>query len=52
LTITLAAIAGIVILALIFLWSALLMAAYSIAFAVIYRDQCLRKDGLLPAPAQ
>jgi hypothetical protein len=50
LTITLAVIAGIVILALIFLWSALLMAAYSIAFAVIYRDQCLRQDGLMTAP--
>ena len=52
LTIILAVLAGIVILALIFLWSALLMAAYSIAFAVIYRDQCLRKDSPLPAPAQ
>jgi hypothetical protein len=51
LTITLAVIGGIVILILIFLWAALLMAAYSIGFAVLYRDQCLRKDGLLPAPA-
>jgi len=50
LAITLAVIAGLVILILIFLWTALLMAAYSIAFAVIYRDQCLRKDGLMTAP--
>ena len=35
---------------LVMLWSALLMAAYSIAFAVFYRDQCLRKDGPPPAP--
>jgi hypothetical protein len=26
-------------------WSALLMAAYSVSFAVLYRDQCLRRDG-------
>ncbi|MDR3774302.1 MAG: hypothetical protein P4L26_13185 [Terracidiphilus sp.] len=32
------------------LWSMLLMAAYSISFAVFYRDQRLRKDGPPPAP--
>jgi len=52
LTIVLAVLAGIVILVLFFFWTALLMAAYSIAFAVIYRDQCLRKEGQLPAPEQ
>jgi len=52
LTITLAVIGGLVLLVLFFVWIALLMAAYSIAFAVFYRDQCLRKDGLLAAPAQ
>ena len=39
---------GLVILvaaAAIIFWSALLMAAYSAAFAVLYRDQCLRRDG-------
>ncbi len=36
--------------ALVMLWSVLLMAAYSIAFAVFYRDQRLRKDGAPPAP--
>jgi hypothetical protein len=33
------------------LWTVLLMAAYSTAFAVFYRDQCLRKDGSPPAHA-
>lgn len=32
------------------LWSVLLMAAYSISFAVFYRDQRLRKEGPPPAP--
>jgi hypothetical protein len=32
------------------LWAVLLMAAYSTAFAVFYRDQRLRKDGLPPSP--
>jgi hypothetical protein len=51
LTIALAVVACLVAIALMLLWTVLLMAAYSIAFAVIYRDQCLRKDGpLLPAP--
>lgn len=36
---------------LVLLWSLLLMAAYSVAFAVFYRDQRLRKDGPPPAPA-
>ena len=31
-------------------WSALLMAAYSASFAVLYRDQCLRRDGPEPFP--
>jgi len=39
-------------LVLVLLWSALLMAAYSIAFAVFYRDQRLRQEGPPPAPAQ
>jgi hypothetical protein len=30
-------------------WTVLLMAAYSTAFAVFYRDQCLRVDGRFPA---
>jgi hypothetical protein len=34
------------------LWTALLMAGYSTAFAVFYRDQCLRKDDLPPATTQ
>lgn len=33
------------------LWSVLLMAAYSIAFVVFYRDQRLRQEGMPPAPA-
>jgi hypothetical protein len=53
LTIALAVVACLVAIALMLLWTVLLMAAYSIAFAIIYRDQCLRKDGrLFPAPAQ
>jgi hypothetical protein len=34
------------------LWTVLLMAAYSTAFAVFYRDQCLRTDGLPRSLAQ
>jgi membrane-anchored glycerophosphoryl diester phosphodiesterase (GDPDase) len=49
-TIALAVAGVLVLLALVFLWSAVLMAAYSTAFAVLYRDQCLRKDG--PPPVQ
>lgn len=52
LIIALAVIGGLIVLVVILVWSALFMAAYSITFAVFYRDQCLRKDGLLPAPAQ
>jgi hypothetical protein len=48
LTIVLGVFAGIVLLALILFWTATLMAAYSTAFAVIYRDQCVRKDGMPP----
>ncbi len=44
-TIALAVIGVLVVLALVFLWSAVLMAAYSTAFAVFYRDQSLRKQG-------
>jgi hypothetical protein len=43
---------GLMMLGLVFVWWALQMAAYSTAFAVIYRDQCLRTSGLTPAPAQ
>ena len=50
-TIALAALAGIVVLALVLLWSAQLSAAYSTAFAVFYRDQRLRKDAPPPMPA-
>ncbi|MGD0631033.1 MAG: hypothetical protein ABR987_17025 [Terracidiphilus sp.] len=49
-TITLAVIGVLVVLALVLLWSAVLMAAYSTAFAVFYRDQCLRKQGPPPLP--
>jgi len=45
--IVLACLAGV---ALMLLWAALLMAAYSTAFAVLYRDQCLRKSGWQPPP--
>jgi len=44
-------IAGIAVLAAFLLWMALLMAGYSTAYAVFYRDQRLRKDGPSPAPA-
>jgi hypothetical protein len=52
-----AGIAGIVLFALcclafIFLWMALLWSAFSTAFAVLYHDQRLRKDGLLPVAEQ
>ncbi|MGA7831687.1 MAG: hypothetical protein WCA21_12060 [Terracidiphilus sp.] len=48
-------IAGIVLAALcffafLFLWSALVWAAFSTSFAVFYRDQKLRHEGTLPAP--
>jgi hypothetical protein len=36
--------------AIVIFWSALLMAAYSVSFAVLYRDQCLRRDGQETAP--
>ncbi len=42
---------GVCALVVVLLWSVLLMAAYSITFAVFYRDQRLRKDGPPPAPA-
>jgi hypothetical protein len=48
-TIALLALAGIAILVFVLLWSALLMSAYSTAFAVFYRDQRLRKEGIPPA---
>lgn len=38
--------------AFIFLWMALLYVAFSTALAVLYHDQRLRKDGLLPVPSQ
>lgn len=55
----LASVAGIVgvvlfalcFLAFIFLWITLFWAAFSTALAVLYYDQRLRKDGLLPAQA-
>ncbi|MGO9337091.1 MAG: hypothetical protein ACLPY1_06240 [Terracidiphilus sp.] len=51
-TIALAVIGVLVVLALIFVWSAVLMAAYSTAFAVFYRDQYLRNQGPPPLPIQ
>ena len=42
--IALIALAGLFSLAVFFLWMALLLPAYSIAFAVLYRDQCRRKN--------
>ena len=41
------------VLAVFFLWIALLLAAYSIAFAILYRDPCLRQDppAFAPPPA-
>ncbi|HXR38288.1 MAG TPA: hypothetical protein VN776_04320 [Terracidiphilus sp.] len=41
---------GVCALVVVLLWSVLLMAAYSISFAVFYRDQRLRKDGPPPTP--
>jgi hypothetical protein len=51
LTIAMLVIGGLILFVVLLLWSALLMAAYSMAFAVFYRDQCLRKDGLIAAPS-
>ena len=36
--------------AFLYLWMALLWSAFSASFAVLYHDQKLRKDGLLPVP--
>lgn len=44
------ALACLCVLAVFFLWFVLLLAAYSIAFAVLYRDQCLRSDPPAFAP--
>ena len=38
--------------ALVLAWISTLMAAYSSAFAVIYRDQCVRRDGVPPVPVR
>jgi len=43
---------GLFVLALLLAYFALLMAAYSISFAVQYRDQCLRIDGTPLAPTE
>ena len=51
-TIALAVAGGLAVIVVVLVLSAILMAAYSVAFAVFYRDQCLRKEGQLPAPAQ
>jgi hypothetical protein len=51
LTIAIFVIAGIAVLVVFLLWMALLMAGYSTAYAVFYRDQRLRKDGPPPASA-
>jgi hypothetical protein len=45
-----AALATLCFFAFIFLWAALLWAAFSIAIAVLYHDQRLRKEGPPPAP--
>jgi len=50
LTIILAVIVGLIVLLFMLFWIATVMAAYSAAFAVIYRDQCIRKDGVPPVP--
>jgi hypothetical protein len=50
-TIILAGVGVLVLLALVLLWSATLMAAYSVAFAVFYRDQSLRKQVPPTTPA-
>jgi hypothetical protein len=49
-TIAVAVIAGIAMLAFVLVWTALLLAAYSTAFAVFYRDQRLRQQGPPPMP--
>lgn len=49
LTIVLAVLGGLLFLAFLLVWTATLMAAYSTAFAVFYRDQRLRKEGPPPA---
>jgi hypothetical protein len=51
-TIALIVIGVLAVLALVLLWSAALMAAYSCAFAVFYRDQRLRKQEPPPMPFQ
>jgi uncharacterized membrane protein YbaN (DUF454 family) len=38
--------------AFLYLWTALLWSAFSTSFAVLYRDQRLRKEVFLPGPAQ
>ena len=50
--ISLIVLACIVTIALMALWIALLMAAYSTAFAVFYRDQCMRMHGWVPMPGR
>jgi hypothetical protein len=47
-----AALAALCFFAFIFLWMALLYAAFTTALAVLYHDQRLRKEGLAPMPAQ
>ena len=46
-----AVLAGLCLFGFLFLWMALIWAAFATAFAVIYHDQRLRIDGPLPAPA-
>jgi hypothetical protein len=45
-------IAGLCFIAFLYLWTALLWSAFSTSFAVLYHDQRLRKEGVLPAPSQ
>ena len=49
-TIALAVAGGLAVIVVVLVLSAILMAAYSVAFAVFYRDQCLRNQGPPPMP--
>jgi hypothetical protein len=44
------ALAGLLLCAFIYLWTALLWSAFSTALAVLYHDQRLRKESLPPEP--
>jgi hypothetical protein len=50
--IVVAVLGGVVMIGLVLVWISTLMAAYSSAFAVIYRDQCVRRNGAPPVPVR